>query len=128
MVAASTRSISASAGALSDHQATPSTGCSWAGWRRSPPRAGDGLIAHPADRKVDHPFAEVSLGKLIKPFHSGEILRKARLLELGIGTAQIVALEFGLGSHATGQEPAAERAIAEGRDFVLAAIGQDLRL
>src|SRR4029077_19826192 len=76
----------------------------------------------------DHPFAEALAGKLIKPFNGSEILRKRRLLELGAGGGQIVTLEFGVGSHATGQEPAAERAITEGRDLVLAAIGQDLGL
>src|SRR5229473_2270747 len=98
------------------------------GAARAPQRGADPLIQHPADRQVDDPLAEPSLRKAIEPFHGGQILRKARRLEFWIRAPQIVALEFAILPHPAGEETAAQRAIAQSRDLVLAAIGQDIGL
>src|SRR5580704_11393991 len=75
---------------------------------------------------MDDPLAEVLLCEMIEPSDGGEILREAWLLEFWVGAAQIVAIEFGIRPHSTGEKTAAKRTIAEGRDPVLAAVGQDI--
>src|SRR3989441_8294559 len=89
---------------------------------------GDALIEHPANRQVDHAFVEALLGDLIEPCHGSEILPETRLLKLRIRAAKIVALEFAVRPHPSRQEAAAERAIAEGRELVLLAIGENVGL
>src|SRR5262249_7924664 len=91
-----------------------------------PQRGGDALIEHPADRQMDDVLAEALLRELIEPCHGGEILRKPRPLKFWIGTTKIITLEFAVRPHAPGQEPAAVRAVREGRDLVLSAIGEGL--
>src|SRR5262249_47397962 len=75
---------------------------------------------------MDDMLAEALLRELIEPCHGGEILRESRRLKFRIGAAKIIALEFAVRLHPPGQEPAAERAVAEGRDVVLSAIGEGL--
>ena len=77
---------------------------------------------------MDHALAEALLRKAVELIYGGKILREARLLEFWIRVAQIVAFESGIRPHPARQKPAAQRAIAEGRDFVLTAIGQDIGL
>src|ERR1700730_14649322 len=95
----------------------------------SPPQGRrDALVEHPADRQIDDALAEALLREPIEPLHGSEILREARLLEFWIGAAQVVAREFAVCPHPAGEETAAQRAIAERRDLVLEAIGQDVGL
>ena len=93
---------------------------------RAPKRRGDALIEHPAHREVDDALAIALLRQLIETLHCGEILRKARRLEFGIVAPEVIALELGFGAHAAGQQAAAERAIAERGDAILAAIRKDV--
>src|SRR5215813_7582572 len=75
---------------------------------------------------MDDALVEPLLGELIEPLHGSEILREAWLLKFRIRTAKIVALEFAVRPHPSGQEAAAECAVAKGRDLVLSAIGKDV--
>jgi hypothetical protein len=54
-----------------------------------------------------------------------KILLQARGLELGIGTSQIVAGEVRIGLHPAAQQAAAQRAVGERCNVLVAAIGQD---
>src|SRR5712692_8428825 len=60
--------------------------------------------------------------------HGGEVLREPRGLEFRIGAAQIIAAEAGIRPYPARQEAAAQRAVSERRDLVVAAIGQDIGL
>src|SRR5437763_11711497 len=95
---------------------------------RAPERRGDALVKRPADREFDDGLAEALPCETIEPFHGSEILREARLLKLGIAAAQVIALEFAVRAHPAGEQASAQRAIAEGGDAVLAAIGQNVGL
>ena len=128
IVAARMRSTSALAGASRCQPLTSSTGSSWPGVACAPQRRGDALIEHPANRQMDHSLVEALLGELIEPRHGSEILPEAWLLKFRIGAAKVVALEFAVQPHPSGQEAAAECAVAEGRDAVLSAIGEDVGL
>src|SRR2546430_17172798 len=77
---------------------------------------------------MDHSLVEASLGEWIEPRHGSEILPEPWLLKFRIGAAKVVALEFAVRPHPSGQEAAAECAVAEGRDLVLSAIGEDVGL
>src|SRR5215472_13233767 len=92
----------------------------------APQRRGDALIEHPANRQMDHSLVEALLGELIEPRHGSEILAEPRPLKFRIAAAKVVALEFAVRPHPSGQEAAAECAIAKGRDSVLSAIGKDV--
>src|SRR6266404_5702536 len=93
----------------------------------SPEGHRDPLVQHPAHGEVDHPLV-ITSGELIQPSHGVQILAEARLLELRIGAAQIVALEGGLTAHAARQESATQGAIAQGCNAVKTAIRQYVRL
>src|SRR5262249_15981875 len=75
---------------------------------------------------MDDALVDPLLGKLIKPCHGSQILPEARLLKFRIRAAKIVALECAVRPHPSGQEAAAECAVAKGRDLVLSAIGEDV--
>src|SRR5205807_238786 len=98
------------------------------GMTRAPQRRGDALVEYPADRQMNDAFAETILGETIELLHGGEILCEPRLAELRIGAAKIIAVEFAVRSHASGQQPPAQSSVDEGRDLVLAAIGQQVGL
>src|SRR5262249_24867015 len=77
---------------------------------------------------MDDSLVEALLSELIKPCYGSEVLPKARLLKFRIRAAKVVPLEFAVGPHPSGQEPAAECAVAKGRDVILSAIGEDVGL
>ena len=77
---------------------------------------------------MDHSLVEALPGELIEPRRGSEILPEAWLLKFRIGAAKVVALEFAVRPHPSGQEAAAECAVAKGRDLVLSAIGEDVGL
>ena len=77
---------------------------------------------------MDDMLTESLLRELIEPCYGGEILREPRRLKFRIGAAKIIAIEFAVRLHPPGQEPAAKRAVAEGGDVVLSAIGEGLGL
>src|SRR5499427_7881078 len=99
-----------------------------AGMACAPQGRGDALIEHPANRQMDHSLVETLPGELIEPRHGGEILLEAWPLKFRIGAAKVVALEFAVWPHPSGQEAAAECAVAKGRDLVLLAIREDVGL
>ena len=73
-------------------------------------------------------FVEASTGKAVEPPHGGEILGESRLAKLRIAAPQIVADECCVRAHPSGQEATAQRAVAECRDLVFAAIRQQVGL
>ena len=95
---------------------------------RAPQRRGHPLIEHPAHREVNDALAEAFAGKPIETLDGGEILGEARLLELRIARRRSSPSNVVSGRISPGQEPPAERAIAEGRDAVPAAIRKHLGL
>ncbi len=75
---------------------------------------------------MNNALAEPFLGEPIKPLDGGEILRKAGCLEFWVGAPQIVPLEGRVRPHAPRKKSPAQRAIAECRDAVLAAVRQEV--
>jgi hypothetical protein len=75
---------------------------------------------------MDDALAKALLREVIEPFYRRKILREPWLLKFWVCAAEVIALEFAIGSHSPGEKSPAQRAVAEGRDLVLAAIGQDI--
>src|SRR5258707_410232 len=95
----------------------------------SPPkRGGDALIEHPTNREVNGTLAEAFPGKPVEPLNGGKILPEAGRLEFRIGASQVVTFKDRLRLHASGKKASTQRAIAERRDIVLAAVRQDVGL
>ena len=67
---------------------------------------------------MNHPLAVALLREVIEPLNRSKILSKARRLEFGVSAPQIVTFELRIDLDPAGQQPAAERAIAEGRDLL----------
>src|SRR5258705_2892145 len=95
---------------------------------RAPQRDRDALVQHPAHREMDDALAVADLRALIQPLYRVKILREARLLEFRVVPAQIVTAERRVRLHAAGEQPAAERPVAQNGDIVPAAIRQDFVL
>ena len=72
---------------------------------------------------MDDALVEALLGELVEPRHGSEILPEPWLLKFRIGAAKVVALEFAVRPHPSGQKAPAQRAVTEGRDLVFVAIG-----
>src|SRR5438270_12465972 len=90
---------------------------------RAPQGRGDALIKHPTHRQMYHALAEASLGEPIEPAHRRQVLRKARLEELGVVAPHNVAVKNRVRLHSSRQQAAAELDITQPRYVVVPAIG-----
>ena len=76
---------------------------------RAPKSRGDcGFIQHPSQREVDDSFFVELAGELVQALDRFEVLSEARLLELGVGAAQIVATKNRSGVYPPAQQAAAD--------------------
>src|SRR5262245_1737284 len=64
----------------------------------------------------------------VEPLYGSKILAEPRLPELGIGLAQVVALELCVRGDLSGEQPAAKRAIGEHHEAVLLGVRKHVLL
>src|ERR1700676_3141614 len=70
-------------------------------------------------------FAVVFLRELVQQPDRVKILCESRWLEFWIGSPQVVALEFGVGSHPAAEQSAANRAVGQHPDSFPRAVSKD---
>ena len=78
----------------------------------APQGNGRALIENPADREREKRLAEALPSERLQRVCRSQILTEARLLELRVDLAQVVAVKLVVGSYLARQQAAAQRAVA----------------